>query len=332
MLFRSFDTAGFIGTTLNIVPISDVFSAVAPNVANRAQFSQLFSSATSTNDRGFAIQGVNSNAVTTTGNIVADGAATDGVAYKVNNAGGGTGITTLGATNILTNQVFNANGKARQPDGSRTLDTLDTRIGSSVFEQNGKIYFTRTVTPTGTDYTASRITVLSATDFSVLQQIDITGGDYDYFQSSLAISAAGVVVGYNRSGFQAGTGNVAFYANAYTLDANGLLVFDATHLLKQSDNPGYSLLGNGRNRWGDYSSVTVDPTDSTKFWAIGEFANFRDQAQTLDGWGTWIGVVKFGQNVAAVPESSTWMMMIAGFGFIGASMRRRARVTSVTYG
>ena len=35
---------------------------------------------------------------------------------------------------------------------------------------------------------------------------------------------------------------------------------------------------------------------------------------------------------AGVPESSTWMMMIAGFGFVGASMRRRTRVTSVTYG
>ena len=327
---NNFDPS-FIGTTLNVIPIGDIFSAVAPNVANRAQFSQLGSSVTSTNDRGFAIQGVNSNAVTTTGNIVADGAATDGVAYKVNNAGGGTGVATLGATNILA-QSFQQNGKARQPDGTRNLDTLDTRIGSSVFEQNGKIYFTRTVTPNGTDYTASRITVLSATDFSVLQEIDITGGNYDYFQSSLAISAAGVVVGYNRSGFQAVTGNVSFFANAYTLDANGLLVFDATHLLKQGDNPGYALLGNGRNRWGDYSSVSVDPTDSTKFWAIGEFANFRDQAQTLDGWATWIGVVKFGQNVAAVPESSTWMMMIAGFGFIGASMRRRTRVTSVTYG
>ena len=35
---------------------------------------------------------------------------------------------------------------------------------------------------------------------------------------------------------------------------------------------------------------------------------------------------------AGVPESSTWMMMIAGFGIVGASMRRRARVTAVTFG
>ncbi len=333
---NNFDTAGFIGTTLNVIPIGDIFSAVAPNVANRAVFSQLASAATTANDRGFAIQAVNSNAAGTTGKVVADGVTSNyGVGYDITNAGGGNGVAAQGAVNSLAVQTFNnnntiANGKARQPDGSRTLDTLDTRISSSAFEQNGKIYFTRTVTPNGTDYTASRITVLSATDFSVLQEIDITGGNYDYYQSSLAVSAFGVVVGYNRSSFDAATGNVAFMANAYTLDANGLLVFDAAHMLKQSTNNGYSLLGNGRNRWGDYSTVTVDPTDASKFWAIGEFANFRDAANTLDGWGTWVGVVKFGAVAAAVPEPATWAQMLVGFGLIGGAIRRK-RVTKVTY-
>jgi PEP-CTERM motif len=330
---NNFDTAGFIGTTLNVIPIGDIFGAVAPNVANRAVFSQLASAATTANDRGFAIQAVNSNAVGTTGKVVADGVTSNyGVGYDITNAGGGNGVAAQGAVNALAIQTFNnnntiANGKARQPDGSRTLDTLDTRISSSAFEQNGKIYFTRTVTPNGTDFTASRITVLSATDFSVLQEIDITGGNYDYYQSSLAISAFGVVVGYNRSSFDAATGNVAFMANAYTLDANGLLVFDATHMLKYSTNNGYSLVGNGRNRWGDYASVTVDPTDASKFWAIGEFANFRDTANTLDGWGTWIGVVQFAQ---AVPEPATWAQMLVGFGLVGGAMRRK-RITKVTY-
>jgi hypothetical protein len=32
-----------------------------------------------------------------------------------------------------------------------------------------------------------------------------------------------------------------------------------------------------------------------------------------------------------VPEPATWALMIAGFGFVGGAMRRRARTTSVTY-
>jgi hypothetical protein len=327
---NDFDTAGFIGTTLNVIPLSDVFSAVAPNVTNRAIFTQAFAGVTAATDKGFAIQGVNSNSAGTTGKIVAEGLATNGVGYDITNAG--TATAARGATTVLAVQNYNQNLDARQPDGSRTLDMLDTRISGSAWEQNGKIYFVRTVTPdTGpnVDYGVARITVLNATDFSVAQEIDIGGGQYDYYQPSIAISAAGVVVGYNRSGFQTdGTGNVSVFANAYTLDANGLLVFDAQHLLKYSENPGYSLVGGGRNRWGDYSSVTVDPTDPNKFWAIGEFANFRTGG--ADGWGTWIGEITFGQVNAAVPEPATWAQMLVGFGLIGGAIRRK-RVTKVTY-
>ena len=316
----------FCGTTLSVIPLADVFGAGAPIVTNRAIFTQSSGGVNAANDKGFAIQGVNSDAVTTTGKIVADGLVTNGVGYNITNAG--TAAAARGATSVLAVQNFNANADARQPDGSRTLDMLDTRISGSAWEQNGNIYFVRTVTPdTGpnVDYGVARITVLNAANFSVVQEIDIGGGQYDYYQPSLAISAAGVVVGYNRSGFQAATGNVAFMANAYTLDANGLLVFDAQHMLKYSENPAYSLLGSGRNRWGDYSAVNVDPTDPTKFWAIGEFANFRNQ-RGGDGWGTWIGVVQFG----AVPEPTTWAQMLLGFGLIGGAIRRK-RVTNVTY-
>lgn len=38
----------------------------------------------------------------------------------------------------------------------------------------------------------------------------------------------------------------------------------------------------------------------------------------------------FGTQAVAVPEPMTWAMMFAGFGMIGASMRRRGRPVSVT--
>ncbi|MBS0504308.1 MAG: PEP-CTERM sorting domain-containing protein [Proteobacteria bacterium] len=34
----------------------------------------------------------------------------------------------------------------------------------------------------------------------------------------------------------------------------------------------------------------------------------------------------------AVPEPATWAMMIAGFGFVGAAMRRRRRTVQVSFG
>jgi hypothetical protein len=48
----------------------------------------------------------------------------------------------------------------------------------------------------------------------------------------------------------------------------------------------------------------------------------------LDGFGSVVGG---GGTGGAVPESSTWMMMIAGFAFAGASLRNRRRKVTVTF-
>ena len=45
-----------------------------------------------------------------------------------------------------------------------------------------------------------------------------------------------------------------------------------------------------------------------------------------------ISTAEINRAVAAIPESNTWAMMICGFGLIGSAMRRRTRVTAVTYG
>jgi hypothetical protein len=82
----------------------------------------------------------------------------------------------------------------------------------------------------------------------------------------------------------------------------------------------------GRQRWGDYSTVSLDPTDDQSFWVIGEFAReYNNEAGGHPGgsgfgrWGTWVTEL----NVAAIPEPSTWLMMIFGFAAVGATVRRR---------
>ena len=45
----------------------------------------------------------------------------------------------------------------------------------------------------------------------------------------------------------------------------------------------------------------------------------------------YTGQFSFSQRVAAVPESATWGMMIAGFGMIGGAARRRRHVARVSY-
>ncbi len=73
-------------------------------------------------------------------------------------------------------------------------------------------------------------------------------------------------------------------------------------------------------------------------FTIGAFGN-NTQTQTINtgaGASSLFGVAIAGEKVVGnpnpVPESSTWIMMIAGFGLVGGALRYRRRATTVSYG
>ena len=331
------------GTTLNVIPLDSLFGAAAPSVDGLKQFVTPCCVAGSDSTRGFAIQGVNSTEATTTGNILAvsltDFALTR---YDVLNAG------TAGAT--LTDSVklgsgYAINGPGRQPNGGvglQNIDTLDDRVGTSVWEQDGRIYAVHTVTPEGTDETRVRIYVIDSVTNIVLDEYEIGGAGYDYYMGSIAVNELGyVVVGYNRSGYGP-DGKVSVMARAFeTLPDGTLAPVGLELLLKESLTDRY-LNGNteasgtpvGRQRWGDYSAVTIDPEDSSIFWLIGQFAreantpaNGHPGGTGFSRWGTWIAALDI-DRMAAVPEPGSLAMMMIGLLALGASARRR-RMASV---
>ena len=42
------------------------------------------------------------------------------------------------------------------------------------------------------------------------------------------------------------------------------------------------------SRWGDYTSLNVDPTDDCTFWYVNEYYTAAGQASSLAGWQTRI--------------------------------------------
>lgn len=336
----------FRSTTLNVLNKSDAFAAGGP-VITLKQFDTPLDFIT---DNGFAIQGVNSFSGGSTASVVAASIYDfNNVSYSITNAGSAGALQTL--SQLQTGgDSFRSPLAARQPttNGSaRVINALDERISSSVWENNGKIYFATTVKALGTDHDVVRITVLDKLTNKVLSQTDIGGGAsnaYDYYQGSLAINSAGqLVVGYNRSGdITTGIdGRISIFARSFNTAGDGSLVATSDEvLIKQSlvdDYHNGSAQGadpDGRQRWGDYSSVTLDPTNNQRFWVIGEFAReFNNLAGGHPGgsgfgrWGTYvaqIGVAQIGVG-SFVPEPATWAMMILGFGCVGVTARRQRR-------
>jgi len=349
---NNYNSAGnFRGTTLNVIPLGSLVNAIAPTVTGKVAFTTPYTPGGS-NDytRGFAIQGVNSSDAGTTGHILAVSLITADInSYDVLNAGTA-GATRTASVFVGTND-YDGNGPARQPnlvpdtgpttdfpDNNRVIDTLDDRIGSSVYEVNGKIYSVHTVTPTGTDYTVVRWSIIDAATHALLGEGDIGDSTHDYYQGSLAVNSVGqVVIAYDRSGSGA-DGKITFAARTFNTVGNALVQKGSETVLRVSlvdDYHNGSIDGQialNRQRWGDYSAVSLDPTDSSKFWVIGEYAReYNDAAGGHPGgsggsrWGTWIAEL----DSSAVPEPSAWMTMLAGFAFVGYAMRRRRVVISV---
>ena len=109
-------------------------------------------------------------------------------------------------------------------------------------------------------------------------------------------------------------------------------------LLKESlvdDYHNGSLFGQaaaGRQRWGDYSQVSVDPSNAHNFSLIGQFAReYNNAAGGHPGgtggtrWGTFIAV-----STKHVTEPETWAWMVFGFVFMCYAIRLRLYSASVS--
>ena len=345
---NNFNSSGsFRGTTLNVIPLSSLVNGGAPTTAGLKQFVTPYSPVTGGADGGYAIQGVNQSGNGTNGKVAAVSLFTAALAtWDITNAGTPTADRVNGLY-VGGTAGYDGNGPARQPNAvpdtgpnadfttnDRVIDTLDDRVGSSVYEVNGLIYTVHTVTPTDGDHTVVRIDVIDAATNTVVDEHDIGDATHDFWEGSLAVNSFGqVVVGYNRSGSDPADGNISFYATVFSTGITGLLTQRGPdELLKVSlvdDYHNGSLDGQvaaGRQRWGDYSAVSLDPSDPRSFWVIGEFAReYNDGVDHPTGtggsrWSTWISQLDVG---ATVPEPATWAMMILGFGIVGAQSRRR---------
>ena len=217
---------------------------------------------------------------------------------------GTTGLVTGGGANVSV-AAYDGPSPASQKGSTAVIDGGDTRFSGTVVKVGNIIYGVQSVKDPGAGGLGDiRLVGIDATTkATVLDQL-ISSSTLNYISPSLAVNAAGkVVIGFSSVGpnqFISASaivgqlnlaGNSVAFSGPVTLAAG-----------QGSYDVGFNALPLIAARWGDYSSMTIDPTNSNKFWTIQEYAS------ATNVWSTKISEI----TLDAVPEAST----TASFGLL----------------
>ena len=117
-------------------------------------------------------------------------------------------------------------------------------------------------------------------------RIDDPTNEFSFAYPSIAVNAnEDVFIGHGVYSLNQYAG-AGYSYKAYFDDSNSMRTY---HQYKEGLASYYKTFGGGRNRWGDYSAVCVDPEDDVDFWALHEYAELPSGS---DRWGTWWAYLK----------------------------------------
>ncbi len=124
-----------------------------------------------------------------------------------------------------------------------------------------------------------------------------------------------IAIGYSRSGGATGQFPSLVYAGRIPTDTLGTM--ESEVVLKAGAG---SQSSGGRDRWGDYGSMTIDPTDDCTFWFSQEYLKATGQNGGFN-WSTAIGSFHFpgcggsggnGGVATLTPTSLKWGSVVVG--------------------
>jgi hypothetical protein len=132
-------------------------------------------------------------------------------------------------------------------------------------------------------YSAARYVRINPHTGTNIEDVALASDGFWYSYPALMADAdRNIVVTYTRSGLTEYPG--AFVAGHRDVDPPGLIP-NIIPLAAGMEN--YQAVGGGRNRWGDYMGIGLDPSDSLAIWVNTEYAIQNSN------WETRFGKVKF---------------------------------------
>ena len=217
------------------------------------------------------------------------------------NCGGGGTLSTVTSVSQASYPFSTFGNVVPQPNTTNMLDNIDDRIMQKV--QYRKIGGVESLWVTHNVDTASGPTAMQ------WAQIDITGGTIATtpvqqqiyapdttlwrWMGSLAVDNQGnMALGYSTSNGSSPNFPSIAYSGRLATDPLNTLPQTEVQLIAGAGSQTNNCGGAPCNRWGDYTAMSVDPTDDCTFWYTNQY--YSSQANGASGnWQTRVGSFKF---------------------------------------
>jgi hypothetical protein len=196
-----------------------------------------------------------------------------------------TGTPALTARTITT-APFGQPPQADQRGGGVGLNSGDVRILNAI-SRGGSVWCALTTVYNwneAVNRAAAHWFQINATNGAILQQGVYGARGLHYFYPAVMPDTNGnMTMVFCRCGPNEYAS--IYYTGRRSSDPAGQL--QASALLKAGLGNSQRIDGSGRNRWGDYAGIAVDPLDQRNIWFYSMFADAANK------WGTWVGAARF---------------------------------------
>lgn len=207
----------------------------------------------------------------------------------------GTYVTLYKITNPVTSPVMTAvnvpvTSYSGPPSGNQLGgSTMLIETGGVSFKyepiyKNGFLWAVHSVqNPSFTAYSSIRYMKINTSTNATVEDVAMGASGFWHYYPSLAVDKDNnIAITYSRSGTTEYIG--AFYTSRLNSDPPGL---SGSKLIQAGKANYVKDFGGGRNRWGDYSGIWLDPSEQNNFWMLAEYAE-----SPVNTWGAWVAGIR----------------------------------------
>ena len=204
--------------------------------------------------------------------------------------------------------------------GALPIEAGTRRIRSNPVYRDSSLWAVHTIASGSSDqYSAVRYVRINPFTDALLEDVAMgMEGFWHYYAAIMPDQNKNLIVTFSRSGETEYAG--AYIAARKAGDPPGL----STSVAVRAGEGNYVKdFGSGRNRWGDYNGIALDPVDNDAVWVHTEYAASGNR------WGNWIAMAKVGPLPGAYVNIDPGLMSFPSMDTGGSTLADTVIVLSV---